>query len=256
MVFISMVNGQQVKNKKPNHSKSVELFHITYVSSGELNAPKLILVLHGDAPFNNPSYQYAIAKRIASENKNVVVVGVLRPGYEDNEGNRSQGERGEAVGDNYTEKVLTSINALTIELKNKYNPSKIILVGHSGGAAISANLISHYPKTYSNALLISCPCDLHQWRSHMKKLQPEAQIWDKKVSSFSPIGEIKKIDDSAELVVVHGENDEIVPINIAEEYVEELRANNKKVNLITLENEGHEIAFNKKIFELINELIK
>ena len=221
-----------------------------------MNAPELVLVLHGDAPFNNPSYQYLIAKRIANENKNVVAVGILRPGYEDNEGNRSQGERGEATGDNYTMAVLESINNLTAELKNKYNPSKITLVGHSGGAAISANLISQYPGEYSNALLISCTCNLHQWRRHMKKIQPETPIWDKEVSSLSPIEEVKKIDGSTKITIVHGDKDRFIPINIVAGYVDVLEKNNKKVNFIILENQGHEIALNNKIFEIITELFR
>ena len=175
-----------------SESKSTELFHIPYFSSGELNNSTLVLVLHGDAPFNNPSYQYSIAKKIANENSNVVSVVVLRPGYSDNEGNQSKGDRGNSSGDNYTIKVLESVYNLTNELKRKYNPSKVLLVGHSGGGAISANLISKYPRTYSNAVLISCPCDLHLWRAHMKKLQPEARIWDMEVKSLSPIEELKK----------------------------------------------------------------
>ncbi len=258
MVFICL--ACQTKNENPSDkdssdSKSAELFHIPFVDSEELNAPELILVLHGDAPFNDPSYQYSIAKKIAAENKNVVAVGILRPGYKDDEGNRSQGERGEATGDNYTKEVLESINNLTSELKNKYNPSRITLVGHSGGAAISANLISQYPDIYSNALLISCPCDLHQWRKHMKKLQPDTQIWDKKVSSLSPIEGIKTIDDATQIAIVHGVNDRIVPINIANEYVNALEENKKNVNLVILEGQGHEVAFNSKVFEILQSLL-
>lgn len=261
-IIISIsLSCQQTKSKNQSlvnssESKSTELFHIPYVSSGELNNPILVLVLHGDAPFNNPSYQYNIAKIIADENANVVSVGILRPGYIDNEGNQSRGERGNATGDNYTIKVLESIYSLTNKLKEKYNPSKVLLVGHSGGGAISANLISEYPGIYSNAVLISCPCDLHLWRAHMKKLQPEARIWDMEVSSLSPIENINRIDDSTQITIVHGDKDEIVPISIARKYLLGLETNHKKVNFLTLENQGHEIALNNKLFELIKELIK
>ncbi|TAI48888.1 alpha/beta hydrolase family protein [Flagellimonas allohymeniacidonis] len=245
----------QNENHNPNPKPS-ELFHIPYVSSGTLNSPTLFLVLHGDAPFNNPSYQYGIARQIANENNNVVAVGVLRPGYTDNEGNRSKGERGYTTGDNYTKEVLESIHNLTADLKKKYNPSKIILVGHSGGAAISANLIAQYSNTYSKAVLVSCPCDLHLWRKHMKGLQPEARIWDIEVTSLSPIEVLDSIDSSIEIVVVHGEDDKTVPLNIASKYVKALKENNKKVNFVILENRGHEIAFNNKIFEIIKALVE
>ncbi|WP_196896041.1 alpha/beta hydrolase family protein [Aureivirga marina] len=215
-----------------------------------------MLVLHGDAPFNNPSYQYDIAKKIADENSNIVSVGVLRPGYTDFKGNHSKGDRGKATGDNYTAEVLEAIYSLTNQLKKKYNPSEVILVGHSGGAAISANLLTQYSETYSGAVLISCPCDLHQWRKYMKELQPNTTIWDEKVSSLSPIENVKSIDRETQITVIHGDNDKIVPITIAQKYAKELETNNKKVNFVILENQGHEVAQNKKIFEIIKESIE
>lgn len=252
----NQTRSQNHNSKISNVSKSSELFHIPYVSAGTLKNPVMLLVLHGDAPFNNPSYQYIIAKKIADKNKNVVAVGILRPGYTDKEGNHSKGKRGKATGDNYTKEVLMSIKNLTYELKKKYNPSKVILVGHSGGAAISANLLAQYSDTYSSALLMSCPCDLHLWRKHMKYLRPKSRVWDIKVNSLSPIEELNNIDDSTQIMAVHGENDEIVPIDIAYRFVKELKVNNKKVNFVILKNQGHEIAFNKKIFEIIKELIE
>lgn len=259
MVVVSLNTGNaQSGNSSQNtiSAKPSKLFHIPFVSSGELTNPVLVLVLHGDAPFNNPSYQYLIAKKIANENSNLVAVGVLRPGYTDHEGNRSEGERGEAIGDNYTRDVLSSIYQLTNDLKKKYDPSTIILVGHSGGAAISANLMSQYPEAYSKSLLISCPCDLHPWRQHMKVLQDGAEIWDIEVSSLSPIEELKNIPDSTPIVVVHGENDPVVPVSIIQNYVAELKANNKNVQFRLLQDQGHEIALNKEIFEIVKGLIK
>ena len=214
------------------------------------------ITVSGDAPFNNPSYQYHVAKKIAEENSNVVAVGMLRPGYKDNEGNRSEGERGKTTGDNYTRDVLAAINNVAAELKEQYNPSKIILVGHSGGAAISANLLAEYPHFYAGAVLVACPCDLHEWRAHMKALRPRARIWNKEVNSLSPIEEVERMDDSAQIIVLHGDNDEVVPIDIAKSYVAELEANNKQVNLILLENQGHEIAFDQKVFEAVKILVE
>ncbi len=246
---ISMTTGS-------HETKNAELFHRTYVSSGVLNDPVMVLVLHGDAPFTTPSYQYAIARKIANENNNTIAVGVLRPGYTDMEGNRSKGERGLTTGDNYTVEVLKVIHGLSQELIEKYNPAKVILVGHSGGAAIAANMLTEYSGYYSGALLISCPCDLHPWRIHMKGLQPESNIWDIEVDSPSPIEGIKHIDDETQIGVIHGDHDETVPIALAHNYVEKLRADKKNVDFTILENQGHEIAFDKKVFEIIKTLIE
>ncbi|HAS39485.1 MAG TPA: hypothetical protein DCS93_03360 [Microscillaceae bacterium] len=258
LVFAACSQAQTANHPSTNASgiKPSKLFHRAYTSIGTLNRPALVLVLHGDAPFSKPSYQYAIARKIAKENKNVVAVGILRPGYTDNEGNRSEGERGNTSGDNYTKEVLSSINSLTNQLKKKYNPSKVILVGHSGGAAISANLIAEYADSYNAALLVSCPCDLHPWRKHMKTLQPNTSIWDAKVSSLSPIEQVKRIDNDTQIGVINGTNDRTIPLHIVRKYVKALEANHKKVKFVLLKNQGHRIAFNPKVFEMVKELIQ
>lgn len=232
------------------------LFSIPYFSAGSLDDPVLVLVLHGDSPFNNPSYQYGMAKRIAEENDNVVAVGILRPGYKDDEGNRSEGKRGMTTGDNYTPEVLSAINALVLRLKARYKPSKVVLVGHSGGAAISANLLAEYPEAYAAALLIACPCDLQKWRTHMKALRPHAKIWDKDVSSLSPIEEVERMGDEVRLTMIHGDQDEIVPVEIARRYADKLGAHNKVFDLIILENQGHEIAFDESVFDAVKKLVE
>lgn len=259
LVFICLAcspNQNVHHDDAPNEQKSHGLFHIPYFSPSPLNDPVLVLVLHGDAPFSKPSYQYRIAEQIANENDNVVTVGILRPGYTDSEGNRSEGKRGNTTGDNYTREVLEAIQNLAMGLEEKYRPSKIILVGHSGGAAISANLLAEYPDFYAGAVVVACPCDLHEWRAHMKTIQPRVKIWNEEVSSLSPIEGIDAIDDSIEMIVIHGDNDEVVPIDIARKYVEALASNNKKVNPVILEDQGHEIAFDKNVFEAVNKLIE
>jgi predicted esterase len=256
MACVLPTNAQSTdKNKQ---SVASELFHIPYVSQSNLKNPTLVLVLHGDAPFNKPSYQYPIARKIAKANPNVVAVGVLRPGYTDRKGNRSKGRRGKTTGDNYTPKVLAAIQKLTTQLKKQYTPAKIVLVGHSGGAAISANLLATYPQLYTGAVLISCPCDLHRWRAHMKNWRGDGKnsIWDEKVRSLSPIEEVKGIDKAAKIAVVHGTKDKVVPLSIANRYVKALKTHRHKVSFVAIEGQGHEIAFNPKVFELVKELIR
>lgn len=90
----------------------------------------------------------------------------------------------------------------------------------------------------------------------MKALRPRARIWNKEVNSLSPIEEVERMDDSAQIIVLHGDNDEVVPIDIAKSYVAELEANNKQVNLILLENQGHEIAFDQQVLEAVKRLIE
>src|SRR5690349_12429406 len=95
----------------------------TRVSDGQ--RPILILILHGDIPNPPPDYQYLFAKLLVEESpkyaelraalgprwqrKSVVAAGILRPGYADPSGDRSSGEMGKAVADNYTVEVVDAV---------------------------------------------------------------------------------------------------------------------------------------------------
>src|SRR6516165_2757207 len=61
-----------------------ECLHIETARSDQVTAPPLLLVvLHGDSPFSNPRCQYDMARMIARENRDVIAIGVLRPGCAD-----------------------------------------------------------------------------------------------------------------------------------------------------------------------------
>jgi hypothetical protein len=60
-------------------------------------AAPLVIVLHGDAPFTNPRYQYAFASNLADLVSGTHVVALLRPGYADPFGAKSDGDRGFAL---------------------------------------------------------------------------------------------------------------------------------------------------------------
>ena len=103
--------------------------------------PVLVVVLHDDAPRNKPDYQYSFAEQVASANDNVVAVALLRPGYMDPEGNRSEGNRGPSTGDNWNAINTDSIASAITKLKEQLNPRRVVIAGHSGGAAIAANIL-------------------------------------------------------------------------------------------------------------------
>lgn len=257
LCLLSFSSWQQKATSDNSSSKqNQELFHRTYSSDSLEENPVLLLVLHGDAPFNNPSYQYRVARLLAENNRNVVAVGVLRPGYTDEEGNTSEGTKGFATGDNYTKEVIESIHKLTQKLISLHKASKVILVGHSGGAAISANLISEYADTYQSAILAACPCDLDMWRNHMAKLRPGSKKWKESVTSLSPIKGVDKINDSATLMLVHGTNDKVVPLEIIEHYESELKSQKKSVSLLEIVDGGHDILFDKQVFLAVEMLLK
>src|SRR5262249_52837251 len=129
--------------------------------------PTLLVVLHGDAPFAKPDYQDRFASSAAARYPDLVVAAILRPGYTDPAGHTSEGERGATTGDNYNATNTDAIASAIGALRDRFHASRVVLAGHSGGAAISANILGRHPALASAALLVSCPCDVAKWRAHM-----------------------------------------------------------------------------------------
>src|SRR6266851_986758 len=93
-----------------------------YKSATLNDHPVLLVVLHGDSPFAPPSSHYAFARKAAAQMDNVVAVALLRPGYADETGERSEGERGFTTGDNYTPEVVDAVGQGIDQLKAKFRP--------------------------------------------------------------------------------------------------------------------------------------
>jgi pimeloyl-ACP methyl ester carboxylesterase len=133
-----------------------------YESSQLSSHPVLVVVLHGDllGVRNVPpmTYHYVFADAVARKIDDVVVAAVLRPGYRDHSGERSEGNMGMATGDNYTPEVIDAIAAVIEQLKVKFQPSYTVLAGHSGGAAIAGDLLGREPAAVDGALLV---LDIH-----------------------------------------------------------------------------------------------
>jgi hypothetical protein len=92
-----------------------------YESARLSSHPVLVVVLHGDllgfrmVPLT--TYHYVFADEATRKIEDVVVAAVLRPGYRDHSGERSEGEQGLATGDNYTPEVVDAVAAVVEQLK-------------------------------------------------------------------------------------------------------------------------------------------
>ena len=125
-----------------------------YRSPSLTEHPDLVVVLHGDAPFTRPGYQYTVARRLSNEVANIIAIRLLRPGYTDDDGHRSSGVRGRAIGDNYTAADVDAVTSAVTALVDTYLPGRVFLVGHSGGAALVADMIARHPGIAVGVVLV------------------------------------------------------------------------------------------------------
>jgi pimeloyl-ACP methyl ester carboxylesterase len=221
--------------------------------------PVLVVVLHGDLfgvrSVPRSTYHYEFAGTAATQNRGSIAAALLRPGYRDETGERSDGEVGEATGDNYTAGVVDAIALGIDQLKSKYRVDRTILVGHSGGAAISANLLGRHPGKADAALLVSCPCDLPAWRRHMQALQNGNSIWSAPINGLSPLDLADRVPAMARVHLIVGEKDDVAPPELTQRYADRLRQRNSRVTVTILPGQGHEILGEPPVLSALKQLV-
>jgi pimeloyl-ACP methyl ester carboxylesterase len=161
--------------------------------------------------------------------------------------------RGYATGDNYTPEVVNAVAAVLSELKDKYHPRRVILVGHPGGAAIVGDLLGRQGTTVDGALLVSCPCDLAEWRKHMPSVKG-GPIWERPVRSLSPLALVDSVPTSAKIWLLVGRDDQIAPSALTLAYAEALRNRNVAVNVTIAPGLGHNILLEPVAMERLKEV--
>ena len=214
----------------------------------------LVFVLHGDAPFVKPSYHYLFAEE-AAKLPGVRAIGILRPGYEDKDGDVSPGIRGLTTGDNYTPDRVDAIARAIAAIETRYPGAKHIIVGHSGGAAIAADLAALRPDLVDGVLLVSCPCDLPKWRAFMKRKIPEAPF-EQPVTSYDSIALVPKLDRKLALAMMVGSADDTAPPDLTQAYAAAARKRGIEVDVRVLPGKPHDILNEPEVIPALQALIE
>jgi predicted esterase len=244
-------------------------------SGAQLTAnPTLLVILHGDLPDPTPSYQYAFAQvvtqgieapllpqnvraRLAGWKPlvDVVAVGVLRPGYIDNAGDRSDGDMGHAAGDNFTPEVIDAIAHAIDSLKERFAARHVIIVGHSGGAAIAADVLGRHPASADAALLVACGCDPDGGRARMRQIRG-SPIWKGPTRSLQPLDLVPKIRHGVVVRLVVGEKDDVALPEPSQRYADALRARGIDADITIVPSLGHNILLTQPALAALADLVK
>ncbi len=213
----------------------------------------LLVFIHGDSPFGNPVYQYHISKSI-SEITNSITVAILRPGYKDGCGDASEGIRGLTMGDNYTEEVVNALASVISSIEKEENTTQTIVMGHSGGAALTVLLAESKPGLIDQAILVACPCNLTKWRKSMQDLTGNAN-WSNPMEGLSPIDGIYKLDLGTKIRLYVGENDVVAPPFLTSEFYEKTNELGVDVSMKIIPKEDHETVLkDRHLLTIMNEV--
>ena len=216
-------------------------------------APILVLVLHGDLPEPPPSYQYEFAKNIA-DTTGIVAAGVLRPGYSDPVGDRSSGDMGRAVADNYTPEVIDAVASAVRALATERDARAVVLVGHSGGAAIAANLLGRHPDVAQGAVLVGCACDPAAWRAS-RLVDTGNPVFRGPTRSLQPLNLADDVAPGTIVRLVVGENDDVAPPAHSQAYARALRERGIDASVAVVPGLGHNILFAPSVFDTVTDLL-
>ena len=224
----------------------------TYGEAAERTS--LIIFVHGDGYRRDPAdygpsdYMYRIARKYGAEG--IVAVGLIRPGYFDSKGNHSTGNS-YRDWDNYRPDVVETVAAAVEALKKHYNAETVVLVGHSGGSAISGVILGKYPGLVDAAVLGACACNIPEW-------QISRRGQNKWKRSLSPHNYVDKIDKKTKVIAITGDKDDNTEPVFAKDYIASLKAKEIDASFIKVPGVGHNgivktIEFETAINETLGE---
>ena len=128
------------------------------------------------------------------------------------------------------------------------------MIGHSGGATIVGDLLGQQGAAVDGALLVSCPCDVAEWRKHMQSIKGGA-IWERPVRSLSPLALVDNIPAAAKIWLLLGGNDQVAPSALTLAYAEALRNRNIAVNVTIAPGLGHDILLEPVAMDQLREVV-
>jgi pimeloyl-ACP methyl ester carboxylesterase len=177
----------------------------------------LIVMLHGDGEGQLGQRQIdrwtAIGRSLLASDRNVFFM--IRPGYQTPVGN--------SIGwanpkdDDYTAANIARVAGALASLKSTFRAEKVVLVGHSGGAATSALVLGKHPTVADAALLLGCPCDVPPWRDHRNAQRGRGGPW---ANSLNPLDYTATIPPGTPVIAVTGTQDDNTLPMFAKRWVE------------------------------------
>lgn len=219
-------------------------------TSARVTPKVLIVFLHGDNGGRTELKTDSGAAAMLAEKIQAVTIAVQRPGYRSDLGT-SDGQSGPG-DDDYTPQNLDIVAAALVQLRSLNSGKKILLVGHSGGAAMAALLAGRFPNSADAYLLAACPCDVPAWRQWRGSSAGKKGAW----TSLSPLAEAGKMPPGTLVSLVVGNKDENTLPLFSESYARALQARGLKTRVTYAMNATHvSVLRSPEFFMLAGELV-
>ena len=199
----------------------------------------LVIFIHGDSGSSSVSSRRLFThygQQLESLNKlglNTVVL--ARPGYPLSDGRRTSGYS-TADYDNYTPVIVAGIAEAVANLRAHYKPSRVVLLGHSGGAMISGLLAGKHPGTADAAVLVGWGCDTVDWRAWRIFSAGRKGAWNSSLSAEKFLGGVPQ---SMPMLAITGDKDNNTKPEFGLRCTEQLKARGVPATFTAVPGKGH-----------------
>lgn len=204
----------------------------------------LIVFMHGDnGGFVNESTWAAFAEgadALAAATAATFVV-LVRPGYS-GPGGRSSGSAKPNDDDYTAENARLVADAITV-LKSRMQPTRTIVGGTSGGAAMAALVVGLHPGVADAAWLNACPCQIQPWRAWRQQSANRNRPWS---ASLSPDENLAGIARGVRIAVVVGDKDQNTLPRFSDAYVAAAKARGIDASLTIVPGGTHGSAWRSR----------
>ncbi len=216
---------------------------------GSATPTTMLVWLHGNVSTGGPANSHFRVAQMAAADlaaDHVLSVALVRPGYPDGTGAYSSGSDNGRL-DNWTQPVVAEIGKVIARLRDRFRPKTVILIGHSGGAAISAALLGMRPNLAEAAILIGCPCDMQSWR-----VGRSTTPWH----SEDPMNWVASVAAGTRVIALTGSLDTTTAPSLARDYAARLRSHGIAAVFRLVPDAGHvDILGSPTITAAVSELI-
>lgn len=233
-------------------------FAIDFVGNGEIaKGEPLVVFIHGDGqPVKRDSgYLRPYAFLFAGLNAyRINAIAIARPTYSVPTG-KTVGVPGYYRRDQYIPGAVDGVAEAVKALKKHYRPSRLILLGHSGGAMISGILFGRHPGIADGGVLVAWGCDTPTWRQWRIASKGRKGHWPESLSAWDYIPKIPA--DSVKVIAITGTADNNTLPKFARRCIDAMKERGIDARLELADGLGHMSVFlSDKILAAVEELLK